>query len=88
MIASGDPVGMLLGDRSLFSAVSFWEYFVRQLPGLLLAAAIVVARLRGTYLRPVGYLRACLVGELAWPAGLVGMFGVFVVLVYAVQMIR
>jgi hypothetical protein len=85
MIASGDPIGALFNDGSLFAAVSVWEYFVRQLPGLLVAAAIVAARVRGPYLRPAGYLKACLVGEVAWPAGLVGIFGTVVALVYLVQ---
>jgi hypothetical protein len=84
MIASGDPIGLLLSDRSLFAAVSFWEYFVRQLPGLLLAAAVIAARLRGPYLRPAGFAKACLVGEVAWPAGLLGIFAVVVAAVYVV----
>lgn len=85
MIASGDPLGLFLGDGSLFSAVPFGSYFVWQLPGLLLSAAIVSARIREPFLGPTGYLKACLAGVIAWPAGLIGIFGICVALVYLVR---
>jgi hypothetical protein len=85
MIASGDPLGVFFGDASLFAAVPFGSYFVWQLPGLLLSAAILSARDRWSFLGPGGYLKACLVGVFAWPAGLVGIFGTFVALVYLVR---
>ena len=54
MLASGDPIGMLFGDSSLFATVRFQDYFLWQLPGLLLSAGIMAARLRGPFLaRPV-----------------------------------
>jgi len=85
MIASGDPLGLLFSDGSLFAAVPAWDYFVWQLPGLLLSAAIMASRIRGPFLGPAGYLKACLVGEVAWPAALVGIFGTAVALVYLVR---
>lgn len=85
MIASGDPLGLFFSDCSLFAAVPVWDYFVWQLPGLLLSAAIMAARIRGPFLGPAGYLRACLVGEIAWPAALIGVFGTAVALVYVVR---
>jgi hypothetical protein len=85
MIASGDPLGMLFSDESLFAAVPVRDYFVWQLPGLLLSAGIMAARVRGPFAGPMGYLKACLVGEVAWPAGLVGIFGIVVALVYLVR---
>jgi hypothetical protein len=85
MIASGDPLDVFFSDGSLFAAVPFQDYFVWQLPGLLLSAAILTARVRGPFLGPAGYLKACLVGEVAWPAGLAGIFGICVALVYLLR---
>ena len=85
MLASGDPIGLLLGDRSLFATVRFRDYFVWQLPGLLLAAGVMAARLRKPFLGPAGYLRSCLTGQVAWPAGFFGIFGIFVALVYVMR---
>jgi hypothetical protein len=43
MLASGEPIGMLFGDSSLFATVRFREYFLWQLLGLLLSAGIMAA---------------------------------------------
>jgi hypothetical protein len=85
MLASGDPIGMLFGDSSLFATVRFQDYFLWQLPGLLLSAGIMAARLRGPFLGPTGYVRSCVTGQVAWPAGFFGIFGIFVALVYVMR---
>ena len=85
MFASGDPLGTLFGDSTLFANVRFWDYFVWQLPGLIVASWVMATRIRGPFEGPHGYLKACLVGGVAWPGALVGMIGVFVALVYVVR---
>ena len=57
----------------------------QQLPGLLLSAGIMAARLRGPFLGPTGYVRSCVTGQVAWPAGFFGIFGIFVALVYVMR---
>ena len=85
MLASGEPIGMLFGDSSLFATVRIQDYFLWQLPGLLLSAGIMAARLRGPFLGPTGYVRSCVTGQVAWPAGFFGIFGIFVALVYVMR---
>jgi hypothetical protein len=51
----------------------------------IVASVVIVAVLRGPFIGPTGYLKACLVGEVAWPAVLVGIFGTAVALVYLVS---
>ncbi len=85
MFASGDPLGTLFGDSTLFANVRFRDYFVWQLPGLIVASWVMATRIRGPFQGPNGYLKACLVGGLAWPGALVGMIGIFVALVYVVR---
>ena len=74
-----------LRDNSVFATVRFGDYFAWQLPGLLLAAGLMAARLRGPFLGPAGYLKSCLTGQVAWPAGFFGIFGIFVALVYVMR---
>jgi hypothetical protein len=45
----------------------------------------MAARLRGPFLGPTGYVRSCVTGQVAWPAGFFGIFGMFVALVYVMR---
>jgi hypothetical protein len=45
----------------------------------------MAARLKGPFLGPTGYMRSCVTGQVAWPAGFFGIFGMFVALVYVMR---
>jgi hypothetical protein len=85
IIATGDPVEVLRGPAAVFRDVPFGSYFVWQLPGLLLSAALLVTALGPRFAGPIGYLKTCLISAIAWPASLVGIFAMVVAVMVAVH---
>lgn len=59
------------------AAVPFQKYFLWQLPGVLVSAGVLASRLDAPFGGPVGYLRACLTGQVAWLTAHAAIFGAF-----------